>query len=203
MTLIDGIVLGAYVSLLIEQTVWFTPSVASTAQLVAGREDAVPGAALARAKTRSVRVKLLAFVLPAAVALVLYAVPLVAVFWRPVLDYLGPLPILDAAAVRWGGVAAVVVGRAVTMVAITQVRAAHGVRLHTSGLYARCRHPALLGLFVFYLGACLVYPCVALFAAFVPYVLHMHGRVLLEESFLEAHFGDEFRAYRDATPRYL
>ena len=63
--------------------------------------------------------------------------------------------------------------------------------------------PGLLGMFAFYLGLVLVYPCWILLAGIPLYFGNMHWRVLLEESDLGAKFGSDYRAYRERTRRYL
>jgi protein-S-isoprenylcysteine O-methyltransferase Ste14 len=58
-------------------------------------------------------------------------------------------------------------------------------------------------MYAFYLGNCLVSPCVVLFVGFLPYVANMHARVRMEESHLERIWGDGFRDYASRVPRYL
>ena len=93
-----------------------------------------------------------------------------------------------------------------TRFSVLQLRAAHRrdeERLGVEGLFRVSRNPGLLGMFVFYIGLALLFPCVVLFAGFVLYACNMHQRVRLEESRLNRALGYRYRAYAARTPRYL
>jgi protein-S-isoprenylcysteine O-methyltransferase Ste14 len=75
--------------------------------------------------------------------------------------------------------------------------------LVTSGIYRFVRNPMYVGLVALLLAIGLAVPGDGLVLAAVALgvVLH-HGVVRPEERYLERRFGDAYRAYRDAVPRY-
>jgi protein-S-isoprenylcysteine O-methyltransferase Ste14 len=58
-------------------------------------------------------------------------------------------------------------------------------------------------MFLFYLGCALLFPCWVLLCGFIPYVINMHGRVLMEESHLQRSLGSDYDTYHLKVPRYL
>lgn len=196
----DIVVLAAYLSLAVENVLFRVPSVASTFHLL--RRGDERGDAVARAKQRPVAAKLAIFVVPVVIGGLLWSAPFVAVFWPGILRPLFPLPSVATNAVRSCGIASIVLGRTLTLTALAQLRRSSGGLLR-AGLYARSRNPALLGLHAFFLGNCLVFPCLGLWLGFLFWTLNMHVRVRIEESWLLERFGDRYRAYRNRVPRYL
>lgn len=199
--------LAAYVWLLVELTVFPVPCESSTFQLFFNTTEGEGSADnLAQARQRSPWTKLLVYFLPTALGVVLFLVPLFAVFVPAIVDWLWPLPSLSSAWIAWTGLAVVHAGRLLTFTSVLQLRAqrkaaAKGVQ--TRGLFELSRNPGLVGMYAFYLGNCLIFPCIVLFVGFIPYVVNMHRRVLMEESWLLRCGGDGFRAYMKRVPRYL
>jgi len=75
--------------------------------------------------------------------------------------------------------------------------------LVTGGVFALTRNPIFLFMDAFALGNFLVSGR-ALFAVYtVLAVVLIHLQIRREEAFLENRYGDEYRTYRDCTPRYL
>ncbi|MDQ0078886.1 methyltransferase family protein [Arthrobacter oryzae] len=87
--------------------------------------------------------------------------------------------------------------------------AARGTRLAepgvliTSGPYALCRNPMYVGWSLLHLGIGVVQGDAWTTAALPFSAASVHRQVLREESQLENKFGDEFRHYRHAVPRYV
>ncbi len=218
----DFVVLAAYGTLILELVVFPIPSEASTYQLFFkaegdgndGHRDATassegPGAdprssdALSQARSRSALIKFVRFFLPTAFGVLLFLIPLVALPWPKILDFLGPLP-------NWRipvlGITLVVAGRLLTFLSVLQLRPSKkggaGIT-RPRGFFAFSRNPGLVGMYSFYLGICFLFPCILLFLGFFPYVLNMHQRVLMEESYLLETLGSGYREYFDRVPRYL
>jgi protein-S-isoprenylcysteine O-methyltransferase Ste14 len=187
----DAIVLGAYVAMGLELALLAVPSAVSTRALLRRPELASASARIATA-------------LPIALILLLFAVPPVAALVPGVLAYLLPIPQLANPEVRWTGVALLVAGKLLAPLSLPPLRRAlQQGSLARSGLFAYSRHPGLVGLFAFYLGAALIYPCAVLFAGVPFYALHMHRRALMEEALLRERFPHDYDDYARRVPRYL
>lgn len=75
--------------------------------------------------------------------------------------------------------------------------------LAASGPYAHTRNPMYIGLALFVAGLGVALASVWVLAMLVPaaFVLH-YGVVKREERYLERKFGDDYRAFKAAVPRY-
>ncbi len=204
MDTVSWVVLACYAWLVFELTVVAVPSEASVYQLVTERADEDGEDALARARRRGFADKFVRFFLPTALGVLLFVVPPVAVFWPPLIDALVPVDLPHWAAFLGAGLLGI--GRSITFTAAVQLRRrhdAHGEGLEPAGLFRRSRNPILVGMYVFYLGICCIFPCLVLWLGFVPYVWNMHQRVLMEESHLRHHLGPKYQEYVQDVPRYF
>lgn len=76
--------------------------------------------------------------------------------------------------------------------------------LATAGIYARTRNPMYVGLGLLTLGAAVAFASVWTLLLMIPAATVLHfGVVLREERYLAAKFGEEYRRYRAAVPRYF
>lgn len=197
----------AYASLAFELLFLAVPSEASTWQILrANAASASPALAVVRARSRLARLAF--YALPTAIGIVLFAVPLVASLWPPVLRWLWPLSWLAHEPVAVLGLLIATLGRAIALTAVVQLRRKRGSELAVAelapkGLFAWSRNPGLVGMFTFYIGLCLVTPCAVLAAGFVLYAVNMHRRVLIEEDSLRSLLGTPFVEYCHRVPRYL
>ncbi len=187
----SAIVLAAYAALGVELVFLAVPSDVSTRQLLR-RPDALGFAAGATQMLRFT-LMLLLFVIPPTIALI-----------PGMFEQVVPITALGVPPVRWAGVGLLVFSRIWTPLALPPLRRAldQGT-LARSGLFAYSRNPVLVGMFAFYLGNALVFPCAVLFAGFPLYVLFMHRRVLMEEELLRARFPHEYDEYAAHAPRYV
>ena len=199
------LILIGFGSLLVELLRFPVPSEASVYQLMLETDDDIDGGTrVAQARERSPVRKLVAYLLPTAIGVGLFLIPIVAAFWRPVIDYLVPLHGLDTIWSLWLGAGLVLTGRALTFASTLQLRQRKvRAELHSSGLFTWSRNPGLVGMYAFYLGLCFLFPCVVLFVGLVPYVWNMHTRVLMEESHLGSRFGVPYASYMVRVPRYV
>lgn len=118
----------------------------------------------------------------------------------------------SAAFARGLGAASVVAGVAIGVAAIAELKRVGtnldpfkpSIALATGGVFRLSRNPA-------YVGATSIYIGIAMYArslpAFVllPIVLALLDRLVVqpEEEYLERRFGDDYRAYRHAVPRWF
>jgi protein-S-isoprenylcysteine O-methyltransferase Ste14 len=191
MDLTHAIVLMAYAAMALELRFFAVPSVVSTRQR------------LQRAHASSPVVKVV-LATPIVLINLLFLLPPVLVFVPGLIAYLGPVPQLAVPAVRWTGVGLIVVGKILTPLMVRPLRRALTQdTLARSGCFAYSRHPGLVGMFAFYLGNALVFPCVVLLLGFPCYVLYMHRRALMEEAHLRERFPREYDEYAARVPRYV
>ena len=212
MTVLEGILLLAYLSLVVELVFFPVPSVASSYQLMKrGSPSDASGSDLQKAKARPLPGKLIAFVLPTCVNIALFLIPLWLIFfpsWQAAfIPLFEPRPAWMATA----GAVLVITGRLITFTATLNLRRADtkpfraslDQPLQTGFLFSRSRNPGLVGMYLFYAGLFFSFPNVVLLAGFVFYLLHMHHRILMEESHLRTRYGDAYARYLGQTPRYF
>jgi protein-S-isoprenylcysteine O-methyltransferase Ste14 len=84
-----------------------------------------------------------------------------------------------------------------------QIYEAKGNRLVTTGLYAYTRNPQYIGFLLITLGLNIQWLTIITFLLWPALVLLYYRLAKMEEKEIEAKFGDEFRAYRKAVPRFL
>ncbi len=75
--------------------------------------------------------------------------------------------------------------------------------LVTTGPYRYSRNPQYVTYFFFLAGYAIMGRTLLAWVALVLYWIVTHLIVLIEEKHLERRFGDEYRAYKRQTPRYL
>ena len=123
-----------------------------------------------------------------------------------------PLQIADTAPIRWLGAAVAMLSIAFGVWARrTMVAAGTNVdprrpstAIVTSGPFRLTRNPLYVALALLFIGLTLVGNTWWGIIALVPLLFVMHqGVVLREERYLEAKFGDEYRAYKAHVARYL
>lgn len=71
------------------------------------------------------------------------------------------------------------------------------------GIYQYSRNPAFLGFDLMYTGILLIYFNGVLLLFVIWVIVMLHLQILQEERYLETVFGDEYRAYKKRTGRYL
>ncbi len=118
----------------------------------------------------------------------------------------------SAAYARTAGTISLVVGAAVGAAAILDIkRAGSSVNVYkpttalvTGGVFRFSRNPIYFGLTAAYLGIALRMRSIP-GLALLPVALALTDRLVVdpEERYLERRFGDEYRAYRDAVPRWF
>jgi len=146
------------------------------------------------------------YALPALFLLPLLAAPVAALGER-----LGWWPLPGGESLRWLAIALSAAGLATRIAAMARlgsrfsplvaVQRTHA--LETGGVYARVRHPGYLGAWVAVLGGTLAFGSAAGLPIAAAMGLLLWARAGREEVLLERHFGDEFRAYRARSGRFV
>ncbi len=128
------------------------------------------------------------------------------------LDWLIPLPMLDAGAGRIPGIILIALGLVLAgWCAVLFHRAGTGIPTHlpsttvvSHGPYRFSRNPIYLGLTVISVGIGLWANSAWMLGLLVPTLVIMEiGVIRREERYLEAKFGDDYRAYKARVRRWL
>jgi protein-S-isoprenylcysteine O-methyltransferase Ste14 len=119
--------------------------------------------------------------------------------------------IIDGDATRYLGLALFWIGSVIRLIAVfalghrfsgvVAIQPDH--KLKTDGIYRRVRHPSYTGLLVAMIGWVLVFRSSIGLVLNVTLFLLLLSRMADEEKFLEAEFGDEYRAYRQKSWRLV
>ena len=118
---------------------------------------------------------------------------------------------IDGDAMRYLGLVVYIVGSIVRLAAVFAlghrfsgvVAIQPGHKLKTDGIYKDVRHPSYSGLLLAMIGWTLLFRSAIGLALNLPLFLLLLSRMEDEEKFLEAEFGEEYRAYRQKTWRLL
>lgn len=188
----EVITLLAYLSLLLELTVFHVPSKVSVVSEVF--DSAVPP--LKAVTGKAVRL----FFVAVSIATFLY--PLTELIFGVGL-HREPMALAGMA-----GVILMVSGRVLTTVAVFTIRARNSQEgedffLHTEGVYRYSRNPIQLGLYLLLVGMAAVYWNPLFVAGIVVYTVYMHVILLREERFLQQQFKEKYAEYVEQTGRYL
>jgi protein-S-isoprenylcysteine O-methyltransferase Ste14 len=84
-----------------------------------------------------------------------------------------------------------------------EVDLGHPARLVSAGPYAISRNPMYVGWGLLHLGAALTIGSAWVAAGLLPSAAWLHHQVLQEEHWLDTAFGEEFRQWQIAVPRYV
>lgn len=130
------------------------------------------------------------------------------------LDWIAPIGLLEMLPAKLRSTIALVTLLMGGFFGIAGIRAFLGARvpvetwkpatmLMSGGIYARTRNPMYLGLGLGTIGLALVNASDWTMILLIPaaFILH-YGIVMQEERYLEAKFGDDYRRYMRAVPRY-
>ena len=206
-------VLLIYLSLLYEIVGIPVPSVASTYQLLftpdgAYEVDLSRAMLLRRVRAWGWSLKVALLLLPTMIGIIVYLTPLLLAIWPTAALALHFL--FDSFSLGWPlavGLLVALLGRAIGLLAAFRMQGgpetAADFPLRTDGMFARSRNPILLGMIIPFAGLWLIYPTWEMLIGFILFVGNMHFRVLLEEDFLQARYGEPYRTFFAKTQRYL
>jgi protein-S-isoprenylcysteine O-methyltransferase Ste14 len=108
------------------------------------------------------------------------------------------MPVPDA--LRWAGLALVVVGWLLALGALAQLRGVENIdHLVTTGLFSRLRHPMYMGFVLWILGWAMFHGAAASLLPGLLGIMNVQHWRHLEDAKLETAYGETYRAYRDST----
>lgn len=204
--MIAAVYILSYLSLITELVFFHTPSVAETRKLMAlNAESEVPGKKTAAIASLTKWQKQVVLVIPFLLIQVFFLLPwgyfcpkkeLFIVLYSPKTFMLVLGSIL------------VISGRVLTFCAMLFLQrenkqTENSYHLHTNGIFSLSRNPGLDGMFLFFLGFCLLFPSLYMVIGFIFYIVYMTFRVQIEEEYLVARFGSVYLQYKNKTKRYL
>ncbi|MCQ0990479.1 methyltransferase family protein [Jiella marina] len=127
--------------------------------------------------------------------------------------FVGGLDFGWPAALRWPvGVVAILLGGGIVGAALFGFRRAKtnpepwkpSTALVAEGIYRLSRNPMYLGMALVYGGIAILFDCALTLALLVAALIAIHyGVILREERYLEAKFGEDYRALKRQTRRWL
>ncbi len=194
----------AYFSLVIELLFFPVPSVASTYQLgykanESSKKTEQKGK-IGEVKNWPIWKKIFLLGLPAAINIGVFIFPIIALLFE--------MPIQQNQWLFLFGILLVVLGRILTFSTALLIRNRNSQKgddfsLKQTGIFARSRNPILLGMHIMILGMLFIFPNILFFFGILFYFGYMHYKVVLEEDFLQNHFGESYMNYKKSIRRYL
>lgn len=204
-SLLLSVVVLAYLSLVIELLFFPVPSVASTYQLAYKANESIQKTEekgkIGVVKEWSFLKKIFLLILPSIINIIVFVAPLIIVFcYQEFVQKEMYLLIL--------GILVVILGRGITFFAAISIRNNNkqegtSFELKEKGIFAKSRNPIVVGTHLFIIGLLLITPNWLLLIGVVFYLGYMHFKILLEEDFLQLHFGNTYLEYKNLTRRYL
>lgn len=197
-----------YLSLLYELVGIPVPSVASTYQLFNSSGQLSDKASLlTKVRGWHPAIKFLFLLLPTAVGVIIYLLPLIQSIWPPFSQWLHPVFSPDHWLLVLTGSLLAIVGRTIGLSAATimhkQPETEPDFSLKTRGPFALTRNPILVGMHLTFVGLWLLFPSWEMGIGFILFAANMHFRVRLEEDFLIDRYGVKFETFIGKTKRYF
>ncbi len=207
-TITAAIIVAAYASLAIELVFLHVPSVASSRNILAPDPATVASYSPRYRKLFELGIvtRVIVFLAPILVIYALFAFPLLVV--ATTADPFGDYLFQPGSSWQLGGIALILLGRAVTLWSVFAMRANAQDQTAVDALLIRgpfrwSRNPGLVGMYVFVGGLWITMPSTAMLIGLVVYILHMDFKVRMEEDFLGNRFGTAYEEYCQQTGRYL
>ena len=203
---IEILIIVTYVSLLIEIIVFPVPSVASSFQLII-RKKSLPNKFLYnKVQNLNLWQKIILLAFPSLLSVIAYCIPLILIMISKFSDV--SFEKTEKTELILIAFLLILTGRIVSLFSVMKIRRYNRQKgksfdLKTSNIFSISRNPILFGLYISFIGMIILFPKWIMFLAFVYYVVHMHFRILIEESFLKFKFGNKYVNYQNQTKRYF
>ena len=188
-----------YVTLLLELVFFHVPSVANTSVFFTNNLSTINQYNHYQYVFRwSNRKKIIWLLIPHVINIVVFFVPLLCLFFEKKHSVI----LLNI------GVIMAFTGRLISFLSMLQIRQGNlqkenDFRLHTTGFFSFSRNPIQVGMYLFYLGICLINFNPMLLLCFLFYFFYNDFRIKIEEDFLEVKFKEHYIHYKLKTRRYL
>ena len=200
------VIILTYLSILTEILVFPVPSVASSFQLITCKRSLPDEFLYTKLQNLTLWQKIVLLVLPSLLSIVAYCIPLILV----ILSKFSNILIYKTVKIEFIIIAFlfILTGRVISLFSVLNIRknnrqAGKSFELKTGKLFSFSRNPILFGMYLSYIGMIFLFPYYYMLIAFGFYVIHMHFRIRIEESFLKYKFGDKYIRYQEKTKRYI
>ena len=203
---IEIFIILTYLSMLIELIIFPVPSVASSYQLIFKKGQISNDFLYTRVLKLKVWQKILVLALPTLISIIAYCTPLILIITSKLSIIIIDKP--DNVGLMLIAFFIVLTGRIISIYSTIRIRQnnrqnRYSFELKTGNIFSLTRNPILLGMYLSYIGIMVLLPHYLILLAFVYYFIHMHFRILIEESFLKFKFGDKYVTYQAKTKRYF
>lgn len=119
--------------------------------------------------------------------------------------------VLNSLLVRYIGLILLFIGVLIFTIAAFSMRSSWRVgidkntktKLVTYGIYKFSRNPAFVGFNTMFIGLFATFPNILTFIILILNIISIHLLILQEEKHLSLTFGDNYKKYKENTPRYL
>lgn len=195
-----------YISVLIEIIVFPVPSVASSYQLLIEKKLLPDDLFYTRIQNLKSIQKIILLVLPTLLSVIAYLAPLILIITSNFSNFL--VDKTEKTGLIIIAFLLIIMGRIISMYSVINLRRNNrqigmSFELKTGNIFSISRNPILLGMYISYIGMIILFPNLFMLLAFAYFIIHMHFRILVEESFLEFKFGDKYVNYKKQIKRYL
>jgi len=195
-----------YISVLIEIIVFPVPSVASSYQLLIEKKLLPDDLFYTRIQNLKSLQKIILLALPTLLSVIAYCAPLILIITSNFSNFL--VDKTEKTGLIIIAFLLIIMGRIISMYSVINLRRNNrqigmSFELKTGNIFSISRNPILLGMYISYIGMIILFPNLFMLLAFTYFIIHMHFRILVEESFLEFKFGDKYVNYKKQIKRYL
>lgn len=203
---IEIFILLTYLSLFIEIIVFPVPSVASSFQLIIRKKSLPDPFLYTRVQNLNFWWKIILLALPSLLSAIAYCVPLILI----ALSKLSASLIYKTEKIEFiiAAIFLILTGRTISLYSVMNIRrnnrqTGNSFDLKTGNIFSFSRNPILFGLYITFIGMIILFPKWFMILAFAFFIVHMHFRILIEESFLKFKFGEKYSTYSKKTKRYF
>jgi len=198
------VIIGVYLLQGIELVFFPLPSEVSTYEIFAGNGKNDDAETVARFTSAA---HFLIAVAGTALSVVTFFIPGAILVYPPVHQYLIPFNSLELPITFIAGLASMILGSLLTLVAVIQIsrfKSANptGTKIYQEGLYRYSRHPISLGLILIAVGFLLRLPSAGMLAGTVIFIINVMARVRWEEQVLRARHGKAIQRYYESAGRF-
>jgi len=195
-----------YLSIIFEISLFPVPSVASIYQLFFDKKYLTNNTLLEKIQKLNVWLKVLILLLPTFMSVLCYCYPFILILLSK--SKHAYVTRTDHLWIILTAFVILLLGRIISLYSVFIIRKnnrqqKNSFALKTKAIFSISRNPILIGMYITYAGLLILFPYPLMFAGLAVYLINMHFRILIEESFLKWKFGEEYISYLAHTRSYI